>query len=247
MSPDARRPPSLLCLHGFLGRGADWDAVRAHLPSAWIVDAPDLPGHGRASGLTGEETTMDAAVERVLGGPPEPVDVVGYSMGGRLALHLAVTRPEAVRRLVLVSASPGLRTAAERAARRTLDAERAREIADDLPGFLDRWYRMPLFDLPEPLRRRLTAERLAHADAEGLRRSLDGMGTGAQPSHWDALATLPMPTWAVVGARDAKFVGLAHEMAEAGPVEVVVVPGAGHLLPAERPEALADVLRHVLG
>ena len=239
------RPPTLL-LHGFLGRGADWDAVRERLPAAWGVCAPDLPGHGAAVGLGDAAYTMDGAAARLADSLDGPADVVGYSMGGRLALHLAVTRPDAVRRLVLVGASPGLRTAAERADRRALDAERAAEIAAELPGFLDRWYRMPLFGLPDGLRQRLTADRAAHNDPAELGRSLAGMGTGAQPSHWGRLARISAPTLAVAGARDAKFVRLAAAMAEAGGFATATVPDAAHLVPAEAPAALAQTLTDFL-
>ncbi len=234
-------PPSLILLHGFLGRGADWNAVRDRLGDR-PVTAPDLPGHGAAVGLPAAAYTMGGAADRLLAGLDGPVDLVGYSMGGRLALHLAVTRPHAVRRLVLVSASPGLRSEPDRAARRALDAARAAEVAADFSAFADRWYRLPLFDLPEPLRRRLTDDRVAHNDPAELGRSLAGMGTGAQPSHWDALVGISAPALAVAGARDPKFVRLAHAMAEAGTVEASVVPDAAHLLPLERPDALASLL-----
>ena len=238
----------VVLLHGFLGRGADWRGVRAGLPEAWDVRVPDLPGHGRATGLPPGAHTMDAAADRVLDGAGGPVDVVGYSMGGRLALHLAVTRPEAVRRVVVVSGSPGLPSPDARASRRALDADRAAEITADLPGFLDRWYRAPLWHtLPDGLRQRLTADRAAHNDPAGLATSLAGMGTGAQPSHWDALAGLRVPVRAVAGARDSKFVEVARRMAEAGPVVPVVVPDAGHMLTAEAPAALAAVVRRALG
>ncbi|PAP77902.1 alpha/beta fold hydrolase [Rubrivirga marina] len=239
------RPPVVL-LHGFLGRGADWDSVRLGLPTDWDVHAPDLPGHGSAHALPEAAHTVDGAADLVASQAEAPVDLVGYSMGGRLALHVAVTRPEAVRRLVLISASPGLRAEAERAERRALDAARAAEIAADLPAFVDRWYRMPLFSLPDDLRHRLTADRIAHNDPAGLGRSLEGMGTGAQPSHWDALAGIRAPTLAVAGARDAKFVRLAQQMAEAGGFETAIVPGAAHLLPAEAPDALAALLTDFL-
>ena len=230
----------VVLLHGFLGRGADWRAVRAALPSAWAVDAPDLPGHGRAASAP---CTMDAAADRVLAGQAGPVDVVGYSMGGRLALHLAVTRPEAVRRVVVVSGSPGLPAEAERAARRTLDANRAAAIRADLPGFVRAWYRMPLWhSLSEPLRQRLIADRIAHNRPAGLAASLAGMGTGAQPSHWDALAGISVPVWAVAGALDARYLRLARQMAEAPSIEAVTLPDAGHLIPAEAPTALAALL-----
>lgn len=239
------RPPVVL-LHGFMGRGADWRAVRARLPDDWDVRAPDLPGHGGAVGL--DSYTMDAAADLALAERAEPADVVGYSMGGRLALHLAVTRPEAVRRVVVASGSPGLRTAAERAARRAVDAERAASIQVDFPAFVEQWYRLPLWNsLPDGLRPLLTADRTAHNVPAELAASLGGMGTGAQRSHWDALPTLAVPVWAIAGALDDKFAELARQMAEAsGAVTSVVIPAAGHLLTAEAPVALAAVLRDVL-
>ena len=236
----------VLLLHGFLGRAADWRAVRAGLPAGWDVRAPDLPGHGAAVGL--DAYTMDAAADLALAGVAAPADVVGYSMGGRLALHLAVTRPEVVRRVVVVSGSPGLRTEAARAARRAVDAQRAAALQADFPAFVEQWYRMPLWaSLPDDLRQRLTADRTRHNQPAELAASLRGMGTGAQPGHWDALGGISAPVWAVAGALDPKFVGLARQMASAsGSVEPVVLPDAGHFVPAERPAALAALLSALL-
>lgn len=238
----------LVLLHGFMGRGTDWDAVLAAEGLGREVYAPDLPGHGTSVGLEDEAYTMDGAAERVLegaGGASERVDVVGYSMGGRLALHLAVTRPDVVRRLVLVSASPGLRTEAERVARRALDARRAAAIEHDLEAFLEDWYRTPLFSgLEDGARRTLTASR-AHNDPTELGRSLRGMGTGEQPSHWPALAGISAPALAVAGALDTKYVRLAGDMAEHG-LEVAVVPRAGHSVHTEAPDALALLLTSFL-
>ena len=241
---------TVLALHGFMGTGADWDAVAARLADATDVLAPDLPGHGEAVGLVDADYTCDGAAHRLLDALDargvERVVVAGYSMGGRLALHLAARHSGRVAALVLVSASPGLAAEPERAARRRLDADRASQIAADLPGFLDRWYRAEIWGgLDGALRQRLAARRLANRPAE-LARSLRGMGTGAQPSHWGALPNLP-PTLALAGARDAKFVQIAERMAEAAPVEAVVVPGAGHALLDEAPGAVAEAVRRALG
>src|SRR5690606_6250597 len=136
--------PAVLLLHGFLGRGADWDPVALRLARLFRPLVPDLPGHGRAVGLAEVAYTMDGAADALAATLDalglERAAVAGYSMGGRLALHFALRHPERTAALVTVSASPGLRTEAERAARRALDAERATEIAADLPAFLDRWY-----------------------------------------------------------------------------------------------------------
>lgn len=238
--------PPILLLHGFLGRAADWRSVRAGLPAEWNVRAPDLPGHGAATGL--DAYTMDAAADLALAGVAAPADVVGYSMGGRLALHIAATRPETVRRVVAVSGSPGLRTAPERAARRDLDAQRAAALQADFPAFVEQWYRMPLWaSLSDALRQRLTADRTQHNRPAELAASLSGMGTGAQPGHWDALGGISAPVWAVAGALDPRFVDLARQMARAsGSVEAVDLPDAGHFVPAERPAALAALLTDLL-
>lgn len=236
--------PTVLALHGFMGRFADWDAVAADLGSAARVLAPDLAGHGEARDLP---ATFDAEADRLAGRIGEPVVVAGYSMGGRLAQHLAARHPGAVRGLVLVSTSPGLRTEAERAARRAVDAERARAIAEDFPAFLERWYRLPLWgDLAESHRQRLVEDRLAHNDPAALGRSLAGMGTGAMAPLWSDLSRIRVPAVAVAGLRDPKYVALADEMARAGPLRVTLVPEAGHALLSEAPHAVADAIRTVL-
>jgi 2-succinyl-6-hydroxy-2,4-cyclohexadiene-1-carboxylate synthase len=240
----------VLLLHGFLGRGTDWDPVALRLTPSFRLLAPDLPGHGRAVGLPDAACTMDGAAD-ALAATLDAVGVdravaVGYSMGGRLALHFALRHPERVERLVLLSASPGLRTEEERAERRALDAARAAEIAADLPGFLARWYRMPPFaTLSESQRARLVRERARNDPAE-LARSLSGMGTGAQPGHWEHLQEIRVGAWAVAGSKDAKFVEVARAMAAEGPFEAVVVPGLGHALVEERPLALTQLLRRLL-
>ena len=266
-------PPPVLLLHGFLGRGADWAPVAERLAGTRRVLAPDLVGeggHGRwgmgDGESNGEPLTLDAepvdvaeprtgslawTAERLVGRLDaerlEAVDVAGYSMGGRLALVLALRHPDRVCRLVIVSASPGLRTADERAARRASDAALAREIVADFPGFLDRWTRQPLFaSLSEAQRARLVADRLAHGRPEALARSLTAMGTGAMPSLWEPLRTLGVETVAVAGALDPKYVAIATstERIAAG-VRANVIPNAGHNLLAEAPDALADLLLHL--
>ena len=235
-----------------MGRGADWDAVADRLGPGVRVLAPDLAHHGaraaRGPGPTeASGVTLEGEADRLAAALDEPAAVAGYSMGGRLALTLAVRHPERVRALVLVSAQPGLRTAQARAARRAVDARRAREITADYAAFLDRWYRAPLWGgLPDGLRQRLVRDRLAHNRPLALARSLDEMGTGAMVPLWDRLAGIRAPSWAVAGGADAKYVALAREMAREGPFRVRIVPGAGHALLAQAPGAVADVLREAL-
>ena len=256
--------PAVL-LHGFLGRGADWAPVAERLAASRRVVAPDA-GAGDVGSGEWEEAEGDAEAFDVRVPWPgglawaadrlaamldaeglETVDVAGYSMGGRLGLLFALRHPARVRRLVLVSASPGLRTAGERAARQAHDAALARDLAADFPAFLDRWTRQPLFaHLTETQRAQIIADRLAHGDPTALARGLVGMGTGAMPSLWEPLARIGAETHAVAGALDAKFVALAHAMAGTGRVTPHVLPGAGHALLAEAPGPLADLLLDLL-
>lgn len=247
-APADARP--LVCLHGFLGTGADWADFAAR--TGRRVLAPDLPGHGRSMGLPDEAYTFEGAADAALAaldrsGVGRSV-LVGYSMGGRLALHLALAAPGRFVALVLESASPGLPSEPERAARRRLDAERAAALEADLPEFLRAWYALPLFaTLPAAQRGRLVAER-ATGDPRELARALVGMGTGAQPSLWPRLPDLDVPTLAVAGSRDAKFAALARRMAEvSSAVRAAVVDGAGHNVHIEAPEAFARAVKGFAG
>lgn len=258
----------VVLLHGFLGRGADWAPVAERLAQARRVLAPDVGGMrdggwgmGNGAGTDGDAEAFDTATprpggladaadrlaERLDAETLATVDVVGYSMGGRLGLLFALRHPARVRRLILVSASPGLRTPAERATRRAHDAALARDLAADFPAFLDRWTRGPLFaTLPETQRARIVADRLAHGDPDALARVLVSMGTGAMPPLWEPLRAIRAETHAVAGALDAKFVALARDMAGTGRVTPHVLPGAGHALLTEAPGPLASLLLDLL-
>jgi len=172
-----------------------------------------------------------------------PGDYVGYSMGGRLCLQLALDRPAVVPRLVLVSASPGIADDGERAARRDADERLAQEIErDGVDAFLERWLAQPLFATLPPERAGLD-ERRAHHTVETLTSQLRTLGQGAQPSNWDRLGELRMPVLLVVGGLDAKYVDIAHRMAGAiADARVEVIPDAGHACHLEQPETVAHLL-----
>ncbi len=168
---------------------------------------------------------------------------IGYSQGGRLALQLALDRPEVVRRLVLVSASPGIADAGARATRRDADERLALEIErDGVDAFLERWLAQPLFATLPPERAGLD-DRRADNTVESLTRQLRVLGQGVQPSNWERLGELRIPVLLVVGALDAKYVDIAHRMADLIPdARVEVIEGAGHACHLERPELLAHLL-----
>lgn len=237
----------LLLLHGFTGSNASWEPVAPRLAKRYRVIAVDLLGHG-ASDAPAEAGRY--AMERVDGDIAALLDhlgvaqahLAGYSMGGRLALFLALSRPQRWRSLILESSSPGLASAAERAARAAQDEALAAFIeAQGMEAFVSRWERLPLFAsqqaLPEEARARQRQRRLGNRPA-GLAGSLRGMGTGVQPPLWQRLGELTLPALLLAGERDAKFVALAREMAGAMPQATLhIVPEAGHTIHLERPEA----------
>jgi 2-succinyl-6-hydroxy-2,4-cyclohexadiene-1-carboxylate synthase len=241
----------LLLLHGFSGSGANWAVqVEAFAPHFTVITV-DLPGHGRTASPTiparyGVEYVA-ADLIAILDALELPsVNLLGYSMGGRLALYTALAYPSRINRLVLESASPGLKTAAERESRIVSDEALARRIeSEGIPTFADYWTNLPLFATQSPeVRQRLHAQRL-HNNPQGLANSLRGMGTGAQPSLWERLGQLSIPTLLLCGALDAKFAAINAEMHALIPHSTLVtVPGAGHTIHAEQPIHFADdVLR----
>jgi 2-succinyl-6-hydroxy-2,4-cyclohexadiene-1-carboxylate synthase len=233
----------VVLVHGFTQTLASWGAVGERLGRGWEVVRVDLPGHG-GSGSVRVGFAEAAGLVGAVGGAAA---YVGYSLGGRLCLRLALDRPDLVRALVLVGASPGIADAAARAERRSADeALAARVEREGVAAFLDRWLAGPLFaTLPAAAAGR--AERLANT-AEGLAYALRELGTGAQAPLWDRLAGLRPPTLLVAGALDAKFAALAEEMAAAiGPsARVALVPGAGHAAHLERPDQTAALIEEFL-
>ncbi|MGD2045825.1 MAG: 2-succinyl-6-hydroxy-2,4-cyclohexadiene-1-carboxylate synthase [Gemmatimonadota bacterium] len=232
-------------LHGFAGSSAMWgDDVVDGLAGAGLPPVlVDLPGHGGDAGNSDPAAfTLSATLERVASRGDWPADVVGYSMGARLALHFTAANPGRVRRLVLESGSPGLATEAERADRRRADRELADEIVEHgIEAFVDSWEARPIFEtrraLGAEIRERQRTLRLRN-DPRSLAAALAGFGTGALPSLWESLTGIETPTLLVVGALDRKFVGIAERMAGLMPdARVVVVPGAGHTVHLERPAA----------
>ena len=233
----------VVLVHGFTQTLAAWGALGERLAHRWEVVRVDLPGHGRSGGVR-------AGFEEAAGLVGEAGGVgayVGYSLGGRVCLRLALDRPDLVRALVLVGASPGIADAGERAARRAADERLAAEIErDGVAAFLDRWLAGPLFaTLPAEAAGR--DERLANT-AEGLASALRRLGTGVQEPLWDRLGGLRPPVLLVAGERDPKFAALAGQMAAAiGPsARVALAAGAGHAVHLERPAETAALVEAFL-
>jgi 2-succinyl-6-hydroxy-2,4-cyclohexadiene-1-carboxylate synthase len=248
--------PPLLLLHGFTGSAAGWGPLAAAWAPFFTTLSVDLPGHGRsASPAEVAAYTMAATVADLVAvldrkGIPR-AHVLGYSMGGRVALALAVAHPERIGALVLESASPGLASVGERAARVAADAALAERIErEGVPAFVDYWENLPLWAgqarLSADARAALRAGRLQN-NPVGLANSLRGLGTGSQSPLWDRLGDLACPTLLVAGYDDAKFSDLARRMAEAIPNnELLLVHNAGHAVHLEQPAVFARLVRDFL-
>jgi 2-succinyl-6-hydroxy-2,4-cyclohexadiene-1-carboxylate synthase len=227
--------------HGFTQTARSWSAVERLMaerrPTAEIV-AVDLPGHGAASDVTGD--LWDAAERLItIGGT---ATYIGYSMGGRVALHAAVAHPDAVTRLVLIGATAGIEDEDERRDRRAADDRLATRIEEiGVAAFVDEWLRNPLFaGLDDDTARR--DDRLRNT-APGLASSLRSTGTGTQTPLWEALGELRTPVLLLVGEHDSKFTAIAERMRAALPdASMQVIADAGHSVHLEQPEATVEAI-----
>ena len=221
-------------LHGFTG-GRD---TFAHLG----LDAatPDLPGHGEAPDATGWADALDTLLPLL---DPGPVVLAGYSMGARLALALALRRPEKVARLVLASGTAGIEDAAARVARRAEDEARARFVEEHgVAAFLDRWEEHPTLASLKRFAPQLRAQRLRHR-ASGLASALRHLGTSAMPPLWARLPELRARGTLLAGADDPKFAAEARRMGALLPAaEVHILEDCGHAPHLERPEEFSRAI-----
>jgi 2-succinyl-6-hydroxy-2,4-cyclohexadiene-1-carboxylate synthase len=227
----------VVLVHGFTQTLRTWDAVASELvASGHQTVRVDLPGHGGSTAVRLEFEATAAAIGEAGG----PAVYVGYSLGGRLCLRLAVDRPDLVAGLVLLGSSPGLADAGERATRRAADEALALEIeAAGTEVFLHRWLSQPLF-----AGLRVPPEEFASRRAncpDGLAAALRQLGTGVQAPLWEQICSLRMPVLLVVGLEDRKFCDVARAMADAiGPTaSLAVVAGAGHAVHLEEPQEVA--------
>ena len=228
--------------HGFTQTARSWQTFERilsnRLPGAQTV-AIDLPGHGDAPPPA--DADLWTCAERLVadGGVGT---YVGYSMGGRVALHAALAAPGAVQRLVVLGATAGIDDADERRARREADERLADRIeAVGVPMFIDEWLANPLFaGLTHATA--LRADRLRNS-AAGLSASLRATGTGTQTPLWDRLGEITCPVLVLVGERDEKFTELGRRLVDGLAVaELAVVPGAGHSVHLEQPDATVDAI-----
>lgn len=239
----------LLALHGFTENDETWCQVMGGTSPGLVC--PLLPGHGwkpcpgtlTITGLADELAANHLA--------KEPADVLGYSMGGRVALALALRHPQKVRRLVLVSCGPGFKDQSLQGSRRTHEMALAETLEDDgLGPFVALWEKNPILapfkPLPRALEEDVRSRRLNH-DPLGLAAALRQLGAGAMPNLWDDLPKLRVPTLLLAGEGDSRYREVMAEMAHTIPgARLDVVAQAGHGIHREQPEALRTLVRSFL-
>lgn len=226
----------MLALHGFSGSGLDFELLAEQTPElTWI--APDLPGHGQTGPRPEEDAhgleAMADVLDRFAATLPRPPVVLGYSMGGRLALHWATRAAAPIERLALVGTTAGIEAEHDRAERRAADEALAQAIIDEgIQRFADRWEATPLIrsqqSIPDPYGKALRHRRRAQ-DPLGLALSLRWVGTGRMLPLWSRLESLTVPCLVLSGALDDKFTTLAERLEAAIPnVHRETLRNAGH-------------------
>jgi 2-succinyl-6-hydroxy-2,4-cyclohexadiene-1-carboxylate synthase len=247
--------PPIVFLHGFGGSGLDVEALIHVMAPKRAVIAPDLWGHGEGASSHVPAITMTEcahqlrAVLDIL--KVRDAVLVGYSMGARLALHLALQAPVRWNAMVLIGGHAGIRDPTERKARHQWDqamAATARHLGQ--PAFANHWEQIPIIasqqHTPEPWRTRLY-ERRRRADVNALARALESLGAGTMASLWEQLSTLNMPALVVAGQQDPKYVKLGQDLVKALPNATASwIPNCGHAPHLEAAPQFSEVLSHFL-
>lgn len=243
----------LVLLHGFTGDSSTWISFRHDWGKHSKLIIPDLIGHGNTDLPVGIHRYQIESAARDLKGildqlDVKQIDLLGYSMGGRLALTFAVLFPDRVRKLILESASPGLLTEEERELRRMKDAELAQFIKEQgIKPFVDYWEAISLFStmkrLPSEVKEKIRTQRISNLP-DGLAYSLIGMGTGSQPSWWGPpLMELTCEVLLLTGKEDQKFCRIAEEMLkQLNNGAWTVFENSGHAIHVEEPEKFGTIV-----
>ncbi len=246
-----RNQPLILLLHGFTCDCQDFSPIISLLSQSYCCLAVDLPGHGKTK-IIGDEScynisyTAQALIHLLDDLQIDKCLLLGYSMGGRLALYMTLHFPDRFEKVVLESASPGLKTEKDRSHRLQSDFHTAQNLENsNLKDFLLSWYDRPLFKSlkKSPNFDRLIEARLANNPIE-LAKSLRNMGTGNQPSLWAQLAQNQIPLLLLVGEYDHKFKTINTEIANLCPAaSLKIVAKAGHNIHFENIDQFVAVVR----
>lgn len=246
--------PTLIFLHGFLGRSDDWESITSKLSDIFGILTIDLPGHGQSLSTDADDYSIENCAKNIIDLCDqlqlERLILVGYSMGGRLSLYLLTHYPGRFERAVIESATPGLKTDSERQTRIAHDNALAEKLEQtDLESWLGQWYAQPLFDSltgNATLLKQVMVDRLKN-DRSGLTLSLKLMTTGRQPNLWPKLGEIKIPLLLIAGDLDSKYTQIIKQTADLCPnAQPVIIKNAGHNVHLEQPERYLDELKRFL-
>lgn len=240
-------------LHGFMGSHHDFDNIVQDLPGE--VMCFDLLGFGAHAQCVedGKRFTMASQIDDILTILNQvgwqTIHLLGYSMGGRLALGFAMAAPTYVTQLFLESSSAGLRLESERMQRRIADMKKSERINNNFQEFVSTWEKLPLFATQNTLtiqqQEKVREQRLSQIPAN-MAHALIYMGTGVQENFWPRLTQVKLPTVLIVGELDSKFKKIADKMAAYLPdAQINMIESAGHNTHLEQPKAFIEVIKHV--
>ncbi len=248
---DNKNQPIILLLHGFTGKNQDFSSVISLLSQKYCCLAVDLPGHGQTR-VNGDEScynmlnTAQALIHLLDDLQIDKCLLLGYSMGGRLALYMTLHFPERFEKVVLESASPGLKSEKDRSHRIQSDSQTAQNLENsNIKDFILNWYDRPLFKSlkKSPQFNQLIDTRLANNPLE-LAKSLRNLGTGNQPSLWEKLTQNQIPILLLAGEDDHKFQSINAEIASLCPAaNLAIIPKAGHNIHFENIDKFVEVVR----
>lgn len=233
----------IVALHGFTATPAMWQDVG--------IGGPTLLGHGHNAPATGGETFAMEVSRLTSQLPDTPVHLVGYSLGARLSLAIALASPGRIHKLSLIGVNPGIEDTAERDLRVARDAAWSKKLrTEGIIAFVDAWQALALWEsqakLPEVRRDELRKERLSH-DPEQLARAMDALGTGSMPQMWKALPSLDIPVQVIAGELDSKYAAIGTRICQLLPnASLHLLAGAGHNPVFENPLSVRNVLNEVV-
>jgi 2-succinyl-6-hydroxy-2,4-cyclohexadiene-1-carboxylate synthase len=251
------KKPVVLFLHGFMGSGDDWSEIMENIKGRYDCLLVDLPGHGRS--LIADQAywkkcdfkCVSKEICHVLDKfEIKKSHIYGYSMGGRLALYLAVFYPHRVISVILESASPGLKTKTEREQRIRSDLEKAKRLLSiSYSEFLRSWYKQPVF---KALSCHNDFERLIRSmsknNPDQLARALRCFSSGSQPELWSQLAGLSIPACLLTGEFDNKFTSIAHDMKSLNAlISHIIISGGSHKIHFENRQKVIEQIYNFFG
>lgn len=243
----------ILFLHGFMGHANIWQKTIAQIDTDFYCMAIDLPGHGKTSTDLGQlnfENLSDDLIEFVDSHFTRQPILVGYSMGGRIALYTALKYPDKFKSLILESSSPGIEDEDERKDRLVRDEKDSFKMKKtDMRSFLTEWYQMPVFDylndFPE-LKEKIINKKSSN-DPKALAEIIVKLSPGIQPSQWSKLSKWTKPTLIIAGEKDKKYVRIGEDMnGILTNSRFEIIPNAGHIVHLENHKDFMTVLKSFL-